>query len=49
MKPFLPDKCTFASKISHKHENNVISGGQELAKILNNFFKNAVDDLGLKE
>ena len=44
MKIFLTDKCTHASNISLKQQPNVLYVDQELAEILNNFFKNAVDD-----
>ena len=49
MKPFLSDKCTYASKISLVHNDNVISDDQELADIFNNFFEQAVDNLGIQE
>ena len=44
MKPFLSDKCTYASQVSLVH-NNIISDDQELADIFNNFFEQAVDNL----
>ena len=49
MKPFLSDKCTYASKISLFHNDNVISDDQELADIFNNFFEQIVDNLGIQE
>ena len=49
MKPFLSDKCTYASKISLAHNDNVISDDQELIDIFNNFFEQAVDNLGIQE
>ena len=49
MKPFLSDKCTYASKISLVHNDNVISNDQELADIFNNFFEPGVDNLGIQE
>ena len=49
MKPFLSDKCTYASKIFLVHNDNVISDDQELADIVNNFFEQAVDNLGIQE
>ena len=47
MKPFLSEKCTYASKISLVH--NVISDDQELADTFNNFFEHAADNLGIQE
>ena len=38
MKPFLSEKCTYLSKISLVHNDNVISDDQELAATFNNFF-----------
>ena len=49
MKPFLSEKCTYASKISLIHNDNVISDDQELADTFNNFFEHAVDNLGIQE
>ena len=49
MKPFLSEKCTYASKISLIHNDNVISDDQELAYTFNNFFEHAVDNLGIQE
>ena len=49
MKPFLSEKCTYASKISLVHNDNVISDDQELADTFNNFFEHAVDNLGIQE
>ena len=49
MKPFLSDKCTYASKIYLVHNDNVISDDQELADIFNNFFEQTVDNLGIQE
>ena len=49
MKPFLSDKCTHTPKISLFHEGNVIFDDLELAKTINNFFENAVDDLEIKD
>ena len=49
MKPFLTEKCTYASKISLVHNDNVISDDQELADTFNNFFEHAVDNLGIQE
>ena len=49
MKPFLSDKCTYASKISLVHNDNVISDDQELADIFNNFLEQALDNLGIQE
>ena len=49
MKPFLSDKCTYASKISLVHNDNVISDDQKLADIFHNFFEQAVDNLGIQE
>ena len=49
MKPFLSEKCTYASKISLVHNDNVISHDQELADTFNNFFEHAVDNLGIQE
>ena len=49
MKPFLSEKCTYASKISLVHNYNVISDDQELEDTFNNFFENAVDNLGIQE
>ena len=49
MKPFLSDKCTYASKISLVHNDNVISDDQQLADIFNNFFEHVVDNLGIQE
>ena len=49
MKPFLSEKCTYASKISLVHNDNVISDDQELADTFNNFFEPAVDNLGIQE
>ena len=49
MKPFLSEKCTYASKISLVHNDNVISDDQELVDTFNNFFEHAVDNLGIQE
>ena len=49
MKPFLSEKCTYASKISLVHNDNVISNDQELADTFNNFFEHAVDNLRIQE
>ena len=49
MKPFLSEKCTYASKISLVHNDNVISDDQELADTFNNFFEHAVDNLEIEE
>ena len=49
MKPFLSEKCTYASKISLVHNDNVISDDQELADTFNNFFEHTVDNLGIQE
>ena len=49
MNPFLSDKCTYASKIYLVHNVNVISDDQELGDIFNNFFEQAVDNLGIQE
>ena len=49
MKPFLSEKCTYPSKISPVHNDNVISDDQELADTFNNFFEHAVDNLGIQE
>ena len=49
MKPFLSEKCTYASKISLVHNDNVISDDQELADTFNNFFEDAVENLGIQE
>ena len=49
MKPFLSEKCTYASKISLIHNDNVISDDQELADTFNNFFEHTVDNLGIQE
>ena len=48
MKPFLNDKYNYASEIPLKYQRNVIHVYQELAEMLNNFFKNVVDDLEIK-
>ena len=49
MKPFLSEKCIYASKISLVHNDNVISDDQELANTFNIFFEHAVDNLGIQE
>ena len=49
MNPFLSEKCYYASKISLVHNDNVISDDQELADIINHFFEDAVDNLGIQE
>ena len=49
MKPFLSEKCIYASKISLVHNDNVISDDQELADTFNNFFEHTVDNLGIQE
>ena len=49
MKPFLSGKCTYASKISLVHNDNVISDDQELADTFNNLFEHGVDNLGIQE
>ena len=49
MKPFLSEKCTYASKISLVHNDNVISDDQELVDTFNSFFEHAVDNLGIQE
>ena len=49
MKPFLSEKCSYASKISLIHNDNVTSDDQELADTFNNFFEHAVDHLGIQE
>ena len=49
MKPFLSEKCTYASKITLVDNDNVISDDQELANTFNKFFEHAVDNLGIKE
>ena len=48
-KPFLSEKCTYVSKISLVHNDNVISDDQDLADIFNNFFEHTVDNLGIQE
>ena len=49
MKPFLSEKCTYASKMSLVHNDNVISDDQELADTFNYFLEHAVDNLGIQE
>ena len=49
MKPFLSEKCTYASKIYLIHNDNVISDDQELADTFNNFFEHTADNLGIQE
>ena len=49
MKLFLSEKCTYASKISLIHNENVISDDQKLADTFNNFFEHTVDNLGIQE
>ena len=48
MKPFFSEKCTYVSKISLVHNDNVIFDDQELADTFNNFFEHAVDNLGIQ-
>ena len=48
MKPFLSEKCTYASNVSLVR-NDVISDVQELADTFNNFFEHAVDNLEIQE
>ena len=45
MKPFLSEKCSYASKISLVHNDNVIFDQDTF----NNFFEHAVDSLGIQE
>lgn len=49
MKPFLSEKCTYASQISLVHNDKVISDDQELLGTFNNFLEHAVDNLGLQK
>ena len=49
MKLFLSDKCSYVSKISLVHNDNVIFGDQELADTFNDFFEHAVDNLETQE
>ena len=49
MIPFLSEKCTYASKISLVHNDNVMSDDQELADTFNNFFEHAVDSLEIPD
>ena len=49
MKPLLSEKCTYASKISLVHNDNVISDDQELTVTFNIFFEHAVDNLEIQE
>ena len=48
MKPFLSEKCTYASNVSLVR-NDVISDVQELADTFNNFFEHAEDNLEIQE
>ena len=48
-KPYLSEKCTYASKIYQVHNDNVIYDDQELADTFNNFFEHAVDHLEIQE
>ena len=49
IKPILSEKCIQSSKISFVSNNKVISEDLELAKTFNNYFGNAVNNLGIKE
>ena len=49
MKPYLSEKCTYASKIYLVHNENVIYDDQELADTFNNFFEHAVDHSEIQE
>ena len=49
IKPLLSEKCIQSSKISLVSNNKVISEDLELAKTFNNYFGNAVNNLGIKE
>ena len=49
MKLFLSDKCSYVSKISLVHNDNVIFDDQELADTFNDFFEHAVDNLETQE
>ena len=49
MKPFLSEKCNYASKISLVHNDNVVSDDQESGDTFNNFFEHPVDNLEIQE
>ena len=49
MKPFLSDKCALSSRISLVSGYEIISDDIEIAESTNNYYKNAVGKLGLKE
>ena len=49
MKPFLSQKWTYVSKISLIHNDIDISDDQKLEDTFNNFFEQAVDNLGIQE
>ena len=48
-KPFLSEKCTYASKISLVHNDNVFSDDQELPETFNFFFEHLINNLGIQE
>ena len=49
VKPFLSDKCALSSRISLVSGDEIISDDTEIAESINNYYKNAVGKLGLKE
>ena len=49
MKPFLSDKCALSSRISLVRGDEIISDDIEIAESINNYYKNVVGKLGLKE
>ena len=49
IKPLLSEKCIQSSKMFLVSNNKVISENLELAKTFNNYFGNAVNNLGIKE
>ena len=49
VKPFFSDKGSNSSKIKLVEENNFISGEEEIANIMNNYFINVTKTLNLKK
>ena len=49
VKPFFNGKGSNSSKITLVEENNIISGEEEIANIMNNYFINVTETLNLKK
>ena len=49
VRPFITDKCVLSNDIMLCENNSVVTNNETLVDIFNNFFENAIADIGLNE